>query len=229
MGVRTLPSEAEIAVLEALAVEGEALGVQQDGRTAWRARLLLVDPARRFLVVGSSGEEARDAQLLSRPGVEFVVESGEWRIAFTAEAPSRTRHRGVPAIRVAFPAAIAINRRRVHERAAVPDSAPLRCVAYSGAAALFDAAVCDLSQGGVGLTMDFAGGALEPGMVLAGCRIEGPGREAVVVDLEVRHTAVTTFPDGRRSIRAGCRFVNLTPKAASLVAAYAGSGAGAAS
>ena len=46
--------------------------------------------------------------------------------------------------------------------------------------------------------------------------------EPATVDLEVRHTAVITGADGGRTVRAGCRFVNLSPSAMALVAEFVG-------
>jgi hypothetical protein len=94
-------------------------------------------------------------------------------------------------------------------------------VACLGAAATFEAIVTDISRGGIGIQSDSAGDALEPGTILAGCRIEGAGREPLVVDMEVRHTASTSHPDGSRTMRAGCRFVSLSPAAMALAAEYA--------
>lgn len=217
---RQQPSEAEIAVLEALALEGESLAIQRDGKSACRLRLLLVDPAREFLVLGSSGEASRDRSLVEQQSLELCVEWGEWRIAFSADRPEPASHQGVSAIRVAFPESLSIKRRRLHERAEIPESAPLRCFAHSGTGAIFEAIVTNVSQGGVGLQLDFAGASLEPGMVLPGCRLEAVGSAPAIVDLEIRHTTMTTLPDGRRVSRAGCRFANLSAEAAKLVARY---------
>lgn len=219
---RGFPTDAEIGVLEALATQPDVLLTSTHGGPRFRAPLRFVDPRRQYLLLGSSGDEAADAALLAAPRAEFLVEWDEWRIAFAGERPERATHGGSAAIRLRFPESVSINRRRMHERAPVPEEAPLRCVAYSGAAAIFAASVTDMSQGGIGIETDSAGDALHPGMVLAACRIEGQGREAVTVDLEIRHTAATTSPGGRRVVRAGCRFVNPSPAALALVAGYLG-------
>ena len=106
------------------------------------------------------------------------------------------------------------------ERATVPENALLRCVTHSGAGKVLDATVTDVSQGGIGLQLGHAGDVLVPGMVLQGCRIECHDREPVIVDLEVRQTTTAILPDGRRVVRAGCRFVDLSPSTIALVAEY---------
>lgn len=216
---RAMPSDAEIAVLEALAAQAEVLSTTPGaGVPAFGARILHVDPARKFLILGRSGNFTADAALAMLQGAELRVEWGEWRIAFHIDGPAHCIHEGSGAIRTRFPESVSINRRRLHERAAVPADAPARCVAYSGATAIFDAVVTDVSKGGLGLQLDSSENALEPGMVLPRCRIERAGRKPVIVDLEVRHTSTATLADGSRATRAGCRFVNLSPEAEGLVA-----------
>ena len=217
------PTEAEIAVLEALAAQAEKLAAATAPRSpAYVAPLLFVDPDRQFLVLGRSGVAAADSALLGQRRAELSVEWGEWRIAFGADAPEPCTHDGTPAIRVRFPQAVSINRRRMHDRAIVPENSALRCVSYSRAAVVFDAIITDVSYGGVGILLDAESTAFEPGMRLPRCRIEGEGRRPAVVDLEVRHLSVVTLADGRRVTRAGCRFENLSPEAMKLVAEISG-------
>lgn len=220
---RSLPTDAEIAVLEALAAQGELLSAAMPtGAPVFRTRLRFVDPGRHCLVVARSGDRRADEALLAQARAEFLVEWGEWRIAFATGRPEAAAHEGVEAIRLPFPESVSINRRRMFERAPVPDHG-MRCVAYSGAVPVFEAIVTDVSQGGVGIQVDSGGEALEPGMVLAGCRFVRQGRGPATVDLEVRHTALTRHPDGRRTVRAGCRFVDLSPAAMALVSEFVGS------
>ncbi len=219
---RATPSDAEVGVLDALAAEGQALSASLGGESRpFRTRLLRVDPGREFLLLDSSGEAGADDAVLRQQAVAFWVEWGEWRISFSAASPERVADGGRAAIRLRFPERVEIGRRRMHERHAVP-AGTLRCVAYSGAVAVFEAAVTDVSEGGLGLQAELVGTGIEPGMVLPGCRIERPDREPLVVDLEVRHTATSTRPDGRRLWRAGCRFVNLAPEARKAVGDLAG-------
>jgi len=223
MGMKRLqPTDAEVAVLEALAAQGESLSARgMAGAPVFRGQLRFVDPARDCLIVARSGDRAADAALLAQARADFFVEWGEWRIAFAAGGPAAVSHEGADAIRLAFPETVSISRRRIFERAPVSDDS-MRCVAHAGAVPVFEAIVTDISQGGVGLQVESARDALEPGMVLGSCRIGRPGGEPVTVDLEVRHTAVSVRPDGRRVVRAGCRFVNLSPGAVALVAQFTG-------
>jgi c-di-GMP-binding flagellar brake protein YcgR len=216
------PTDAEIAILEALAVEGEILASKpQAGVPQFRARLLRVDRQRRVMILERSTDEAANRALLALARVDFLVEWGEWRIGFTAANPAPVSHIGATAIRVDFPDTVTIGRRRISPRFPVPWP-PLRCVAYSGAVAVVEGKVTDISQGGIGMLVETGGGSLVPGMVLPACRIERAEREPVLVDLEVRHTATATQPDGQEAYRVGCRFIALSPAAMALVHEYQG-------
>lgn len=218
---RQVPSESEIAVLEALVAEGEELLARSAaGGLTYAVKLRHLDPRHRdFVIAAREGHLSPDA-LPADASVNFEVLFGEWRVAFSADHPHHVTHEGRPAIQLEFPERVAISRRRQHARAAVPEQAPLRLVAYSGAAPIFAAMITDVSRGGIGLQLDFGGDSLHPGMVLGSCRVERDGGEPVTVDLEVRHTSTVTLHDGRRVVRAGCRFVELTPAAAALVEEY---------
>jgi PilZ domain len=119
---------------------------------------------------------------------------------------------------MATKAEITVLDRRIYQRTQDPRPS-LQCEAYSGAAGPFVAEITDMSQGGIGLEMDSAT-ALEPGMVLAGCGLYRLDREPVIADLEVRHTETARLPDGRQVLRAGCRFLTLSPAAMALIAEY---------
>lgn len=216
--MRPLPTDAEIAVLEALVAEGEDLLARSAaGGLSYSVRLRHLDPQRRHFVIAAREGRLSPAALPADAPVDFEVLFGEWRVAFSADHPHHVTHEGEPAIELEFPERVAISKRRQHARASVPETSPLRLVAYSGAAPIFEASITDVSRGGIGLQVDFGGDALHPGMVLGSCRVEREGREMVTVSLEVRHTSHAVLPDGRRVVRAGCRFLAFTAQTAQFV------------
>lgn len=216
------PSESEIAVLEALAVEGTAIAARlASGLQVFHTQLLFVDPGRRFILIKASDDTAANARLLAGPLANLLAEMGEWRIEFHAESPQVASHAGMRAVRLAFPASIAINRRRQQERAVVPRQSLLRCVGQAVGGASFEASVTDLSPGGIGLLHE-ASSPLDPGTVLTGCRLERPRKDPVVVDLEVRYTEPATLPDGKRGMRVGYRFLNPPAAIHSLMREFVG-------
>lgn len=216
-------SEAESAVLEALAAQGGTVVAQIGGSAPLlRFKLRFVDPGRQYIIVEPSTDLAADAALLTAPRVLFHAEWGEWRIEFAAACPERTVHAGSAAIRLRFPDAMSSHRRRASERAPVPLQPPLRCVACVDDVIFFEATICDISQGGVGILQFGLDIAPEAGTVIRSCRIEGAGRNPVSVDLEVRYTGPVTLADGSRAQRAGCRFLNPTPVLTGLISEFFG-------
>jgi len=209
---------AEIAVLEALAVQGEAVLAQLDGGAPiFRSRLRFVDPDQQYIVVEPSTDAAANAALLALARAVFLAEVGEWRIEFAAADPEQTVLGGTAAIRLRFPEVISSRRRRAFERARVPPEPPLRCVASAEGVTYFEASIVDISRGGIGILQAGPNIALQAGMMLKSCRIECPDREPVILDLEVRHAGPAALADGRPAQRAGCRFLNLSPASAELI------------
>jgi len=216
--MRPLPTDAEIAVLEALVAEGEDLLARSaSGGLSYSVKLRHLDPQRRHFVIAAREGHLSQSALPADAPVDFEVLFGEWRVAFSADHPHHVTHEGEPAVQLEFPERVSISKRRQHARASVPENAPLRLVAYSGAAPIFEATIIDMSRGGMGLQVDFGGDSLHPGMVLGSCRVEREGREMVTVSLEVRHTSNAVLPDGRRVVRAGCRFLAFTAETAQFV------------
>jgi len=79
----------------------------------------------------------------------------------------------------------------------------LRCEMRIGALSL-EAAVVDISVGGIGTLVYDSRVRIEPGTVVERARIVHPTRPAIPVELEVRHVSQVTDADGRTANRAGC-------------------------
>lgn len=224
---RMLPTEAEIAVLEALVAEEQPLVAKAGPAGAGIAvRLVQVDPVRQFLVVAAEapGEAASDLAKAGR--IELSAQTGDWLIAFSAEAPRAAPEVRAGALRLRFPQAVTIRRARQFARAAIDDRA-VRCIVRVRSQPELAARVTDISEGGVGLRFDHPVATLEPGTILLAARFERPGVEGFLANLEVRHTAVESQPGGERALRVGCRFVSPPPAAIALARELVGRNAGA--
>ena len=216
-------SEPDAMVLEALATQGEGLVAKlNEGTLVFRSKLRFVDPRQQFLLLEPTADASVNAALLRMRRVDLLVEWGEWRISFSGNDPQLVTDAGSEAVRVGFPEALSINRRRMLPRAPIPQQPSLLCTfrEESGAVWLVGE-ITDISQGGIGMLIE-APAIVEPGMQLSQSSIEGPGREPVFVDLEVRHTERIHLPSGRVAMRLGCKFTNLSPEIVALVANYFG-------
>lgn len=192
--------------LEAIRADGDVLtGRLEDEDLLFLSRLLLVDTARRSIVIACSNSKPANHALLSGASIPLSGNHRGMRFEFVAGEPREAEFRGKPAIRLGFPAALLALQRREHPRFKVPPRVPLKCVAEWGPLS-FDARVVDISRKGIGTILYDAGIVLTPGTRLRRARIEHPKR-TVLVSLEVRHTKKIVLRDGRPAMRAGCRFI----------------------
>ena len=201
-------------VLNSLVMRGEPIiSDLGGGKLLFRSRLRFVDPARAYIIIELSGDEAANKALLARPRATFHAEPGGWRVEFAAADPKPTSaHEGAAGIRLRFPEIVAGHRRRESERTEAPPQQELRCVVDEAGVMPFDGAMANVSKGGIGFLQYDPEISLEPGTVLKGCRIESPGGDSIVVDMEVRYSQLVTLADGRQVQSSGCRFMNLSPE-----------------
>lgn len=205
----------EIArVLNSLVMRGEPIVSDQDGgRQVFRSRLRFVDPAHAYIIIELSADEAANKALLARPRATFHAVPGGWHVEFAAADPRPTgAHEGAAGIRLRFPEIVAGHRRRESERAEAPPRQELHCLVDAEGVMPFDGSIANVSKGGIGFLQYDPAISLEPGTVLKGCRINSPGGDSIVVDMEVRYSQLVTLADGRQVQNSGCRFVDLSPE-----------------
>jgi c-di-GMP-binding flagellar brake protein YcgR len=201
-----------LRVLNALVKRGDSVVSDLGGgKRLFQSRLRFVDPARAYIIIELDADEFANKALLARPRATFHAEPGGWRIEFAAADPQPTSSReGAPGIRLSFPKIVAGHRRRVYERADAPPQKELRCIIDEGGVMAFDGTMANVSKGGICFLQYDPAISLEPGTVLKGCRIESPGGDSIVVDMEVRYSQLVDLEDGRQAQSSGCRFLNLS-------------------
>lgn len=203
----------EIArVLNSLVMRGEPLiSDLGGGKLLFRSRLRFVDPARAYIVIEPSADDAANKVLLARPRATFHAEPGGWRVEFAAADPKATSpNEGAPGIRLRFPEIVAGHRRRADERSAAQPQQALRCIVDEGGVMSFDSTMVNVSKGGIGFLRYDPAISLEPGTVLKGCRIESAGGDSIVLDMEVRYSKLVELADGTLVQSSGCRFLNVS-------------------
>ena len=85
----------------------------------------------------------------------------------------------------------------------VPAKVALRCDMRVGALSL-EAAVVDISLGGLGTLVYDSRVRLEPGMRIEGARIQHADNVPVSIDLEITNVTPVVDREGRAANRAGC-------------------------
>jgi len=213
-------SEDEVErVLSVLMARREPLAALLADSDASRWKLRFVDPSRQHIIVELVSGTSET--LLQNQHVTFFAEFGGMNIEFTAPAPEAVTHEGSPAIRLGFPKVTVSRQRRAHPRAPVPSDAPLHCAIPAGAGVALEAQIMDVSEGGMGLLVRSSYLVPAPGTLIRGWRIERPGRDPVIVDLQVRHSRPLVLADGSEAHRWGCQFVDPSEEAKKLIALFA--------
>lgn len=170
------------------------------------SRLLAADENGGRFVIAYSGHKAINALLMKSPTVKFTVTDQQGlHYSFEAANPEETVIEGEHAIQFSFPKALAMHNRREYPRFTVPAEVSLRCVADEAGFMPFESHINDISHEGLGCLIYDPDINLEAGTILSGCRIVLPNGDAVVTDLEVRHTNRLRLPDGSFANSAGFR------------------------
>ena len=206
-----LPEEIS-RVLNSLVMRGEPIVSDLGGgKQVFQSKLRFVDPARVYIILELSPDDAANRALLARSRATFHAEPGGWRVEFAAADPQPTSpQEGAPGIRLRFPEIIAGHRRRADVRADAPPQQELRCIVDEGGVMSFDGTMANVSKGGIGFLQYDPTISLEPGTVLKGCRIYSPSGDSIVVDMEVRYSQLVNLAHGRQVQSSGCRFLNLS-------------------
>lgn len=109
--------------------------------------------------------------------------------------------------------------RRDSYRLSVPLSTPLSCrfpLDYEDG----EISISDISLGGLGLLGYFPDIPLEVGNILRNCRIELPQFGVITADIEVCTSNEQLLKNGIRTLRSGCRFINLSGTGQTLLQRY---------
>ena len=213
-------SAAEIArVLENVRARG-LLVTAYLGEIIFQSLLLKVDARGGRLQLAPSPVRAANMALFSRTRCAFHSELPGWHVEFVAGKPRVARTGATQVIELEFPQVLSTHQRRAQPRTDLRPRLVIRCLADAAGIMPFEAAIVDISDGGIGFLAYPPDIVLEPGTVLRGCRIELPDGGAFTVDLEVRHSQPVTIGQ-RRVMRSGCRFVNPPEELIKLALRYA--------
>jgi c-di-GMP-binding flagellar brake protein YcgR len=170
------------------------------------SRLACVDPVKQRVVLAYSDYKTANAALLAQASVTFRCNHRWAQFAFACTRPQTATHAGQPVIEMmAPPILIALQHRRPVTRTPLRmEPAELYCRLRMGLIS-FDARLVDMSLDGRAFLLADPGIPLCAGTRLADVRITPRGREALTVDIDVKHVIPTVLPNGERATRIGCR------------------------
>lgn len=222
-----LHSKAEIAaVLRTLAQRrGLVSAYFNGGRSFLLTSVLDLDAKKGELVLDCGREEEINRKALLAEQLLLTATVDKVKVQFNLGRLSETRHAGLPAFSAALPDSLLRLQRREHFRLTTPVSKPLKLVATirrsDGSAMLIDAALLDISGGGIGLmtTLNLAAG-LPRGALIADCKVTLPDEGLLLANLYVRNKLEVTTRGGAHYVRVGCQFMALPAARMSMVQRY---------
>jgi len=189
------------------------------GRQFFITSVVDVKPEGDALLLDYGVDRETNKRVLQAPRVVFVTSQDRVKVQFSTGPLQEVEINGRPAFRTQLPTTLLKLQRREYYRLVTPIRTPLACLIPSPAGHV-EAAVTDISVGGVGLSGLPEGMDLGEGTVYQGCRIVLPEEGTILTALELRSVQDVTLRSGKVVKRAGCRFVGIPASQQALIQRY---------
>ena len=180
--------------------------------------LLLVNQNNLIFDLGRNAE--LNQRLLSAKTICCVAHINSIHYQFDLIVSAATSINEQAAIDCLFPTQMLSLQRRDFYRLSIPLSTPLSCLIPLQQGGDVEISMSDISLGGVGLLGFVPDISLDIGSILHNCRIELPQVGLITADIEICTSNELIMKNGIRTIRSGCRFINLSGSGQTLVQRY---------
>jgi c-di-GMP-binding flagellar brake protein YcgR len=202
-------------------MENKALVTMQasDARVFLITTLVSIDPQAGMLYLGAGDAPEKNAALLNATEVSFSSFHERIKVRFDSADLELVTIDGQPLFRIPLPTELQRFQRREYFRVQTSLTNPVKCLIPTPQGTV-DAAVIDISVGGIGILAYEHAVPVTPGETYHGCQLSLPGGGAYLVSLNVRSTYDVTLRNGALSHRAGCQFINLAVSIESEIQRY---------
>lgn len=183
--------------------------------------LLSVNPEFEELVLDAGADRAQNQRMLASQGLIAVAFIDKIKVQFSTQRAEPTSFEGQDAIRIRLPESVLRLQRRDYYRVSAPVARPVKCSVASPKAPTqrLELIVSDVSGGGIGVMVDPALLAAQPGLLLKDFRLDLGEIGEVQGTLEVRHVSEVGRGPTRRH-HLGCTFVRMPGTMTTLVQRY---------
>lgn len=171
-----------------------------------------------FLDFGSNDE--LNKKICESEKIIFVTVHDRVKIQFTVKKIEKTVFENRDSFKIKLPESLVRLQRRECFRVPVPIVNPLKCTMPLNDDQKMEVIIVDISVGGVCNILPSMDVTLEPGMIFYKCQLELPDLGVITADMEVMNIFEVTLRNGMMSKRAGCRFIDLSPKMQSMLQRY---------
>ncbi|QID17317.1 flagellar brake protein [Nitrogeniibacter mangrovi] len=184
--------------------------------------VLEVDHGRLLLDMPADTSQQRRAE--NAEALICITQLDSVKIQFPLAGVDRIEHDGRPALVADIPDRLLRLQRREYFRLTAPVSHSLVCQipvpGESGPPSTYEARVLDISGGGVAIVVPPEGIEFKPDTEFTSCQIQLPETGTITAKLRIRSVFRVTNRNGISMLRAGCEFVDLSDKVASLIHKY---------
>lgn len=164
--------------------------------------------------------KAANTSLLRSEEVQFSVEHGGERSQFTSPRVRDILLDGRPVFHVPIPSRIIQADRRLHRRIEIPKiSAPIVVFKLPDGRQV-KGRLADMSAGGIGVIGLASDRMVQTGTLVHNCLIYLSDGKSVMVDLEIRHSAILKGSSGKATHRIGFRLVSRPKEFSDLLNAF---------
>ena len=171
------------------------------------------------LIFDQGADPALNQRLLSSKTICAVTHFNSVHYQFEIKDIYSTLFNGKPAFQSTIPKQILRLQRRDSYRLSIPLSTPLSC-RIPLASEEIEISISDISLGGLGLLGFSPDISLHIGSILRNCRIELPQIGVISADIEICTSNEQLLKNGIRTLRTGCRFLNLSGTGQTLLQRY---------
>ncbi len=187
--------------------------------------ILAISPDERYLILDAASDDTINRRVEGAEQLICVTQLDKIKIQFAARDLIRIDHEGHDAFRIPMPDLLLRLQRREYYRLTAANPHNLSClipINNGGEQRVIsvEAAVLDISGGGLAVLMPPGEPPFEPDMEFSDCRLMLPETGPVTTALRVRNIFRITNRDGSVMIRAGCEFIDLPTSMASTIQRY---------
>lgn len=184
--------------------------------------LLQIDDDNVSIVVDNSADEEFNQRLVNADNVSFETTLNKIRVVFTSVGAEHCMHDDRPALRLLFPVAMERVQRREFYRVDIPLAVLTVATINKPDGKNIQAAIKDISVGGVSLLDDSNILESTAGIIHRSCQLTLPDTGLIIADLQIRRTHHETLPNGKKIKIIGYQFINLPNPMYIMVQQYIG-------
>ncbi len=216
-----------IGLLRAIQERNQLVSMQANGGAeAIVTSVLEVDDEGGLVVIDRAPSNLVNQRILDSDNVSFETVLDNIRILFFATKVRECLYDNLPALYIPIPASLVRLQRREHYRVPTPIASPLRCTirippddsGKGGTTAVVT--LKDISGGGIGVVDEKKLLDNTIGRIYKDCRIDLPGGNLVIANLQIRNSIDLTLASGKSIRKIGCMFVDLPKSMLTAVQRY---------